>query len=130
MPNKYSGVERRDYYRIVYPISYRPKLVVNSKEYEVIDICEKGIKFSTIFREGFLKELLIQSKIIFHDKQFLNLEGKILRVEKIILKNKITKQERAEIRVIIYLSKNIPCIPYKIIMKEQRYLRQKNPCYS
>lgn len=43
--DKYEAQEKRQYARLVYPSTKRPKFVVRDDEMEIIDISEKGIKF-------------------------------------------------------------------------------------
>jgi hypothetical protein len=40
-----SWVHNREYYRIAYPSALRPKLLVQGHTFDVVDICEKGIRF-------------------------------------------------------------------------------------
>jgi hypothetical protein len=38
-------VHNREYYRITYPTTLRPKLLVQGHTFEVVDVCERGIRF-------------------------------------------------------------------------------------
>jgi hypothetical protein len=41
----YEGSERRTFFRISYPSSNRPKLIIGSHGFEIADISEGGIRF-------------------------------------------------------------------------------------
>ncbi|MEQ8171544.1 MAG: PilZ domain-containing protein [Candidatus Eremiobacterota bacterium] len=103
----YSGEQRRRFYRIKYPLIERPKIILDNKSYQVIDISEGGIKFFspvTIFKIN----QYIKGTITFHDGEVLEVEGHVLR-----LQNK---------RIIILLDIKIPL---QRILKEQRFLIKK-----
>jgi PilZ domain len=38
-------IHNREYYRITYPTTLRPKLLVQGHTFEVVDLCERGIRF-------------------------------------------------------------------------------------
>jgi hypothetical protein len=109
MDNK--GENKREFYRLRYPTSCRPTLILLGKSYEVIDICEKGVKFLLGKYREFKPGLDIQFTIDFHDDS-LDLAGKILRVD--------------ENTAVIYLEETIPL---GRIIKEQRYVRDMYPDY-
>ena len=72
---------RRQCFRVEYPLSYRPEILLNNGKYRVVDLSEGGIKF---FSRGNKLEVgaEVLSKLIFHDKRAIgNLKGKVLRVE-------------------------------------------------
>jgi hypothetical protein len=100
--------EIRQYYRIRYPHSYRPKIRIQGDDYEgdVVELSERGVRF---FYEGkiLLNEGLdLKVNIIFQDGESFELKGEILRV--------------AEEDVIVRFSH---WLPLNRIMKEQIYLR-------
>ena len=111
----YSGRNRREFFRVVYPVTDRPTLEIDGKEYQIVDLSEFGIKFFTHSVGAFYANLPVRIQITFHDGKTLNLLGTILRLE--------GEGEEEEIAVIL-LSKEIPT---SRIMKEQRYLINKYP---
>jgi hypothetical protein len=111
MKNKRNYNEnKREYYRIIYPLSCRPKIIILGLEYEVVDVSEHGIRFHVEKTLNLKTGLEINAEIIFHDGEAVTVVGKILR----IVKNK----------VILNLSKGIPL---KKIVNEQRYLIKNYP---
>jgi len=101
---------KREFYRIRYPLNFRPILKLAANAYEVIDISEKGIKFFCKKLYELKSNIEVEFKITFHDNESLNLKGKILRVD--------------EHTVVIYLRE---AIPFGRIVQEQRYVRDKDP---
>ncbi len=96
----YDGEERRDHFRIKYPHVERPKLEILGENFDIIDISERGIKFY-----GGPK---FQTTITFHDGEFFDIEGKVLRTQN----NEMVVQL-------------LQSIPFERIIKEQRYLVTK-----
>ena len=101
---------RREHYRIIYPVSCRPKLVINNKQYEVIDISEKGVRFlhqgTCTLQPG--SETRI--KITFHNGVSLDIKCKVLRFN--------------DTAAILSLLQDIP---FEIIIEEQRYIKKSFP---
>jgi hypothetical protein len=107
---KYEGPQRRGHYRIEYPITERPTLILgDGEEYEVIDVCENGVKFFYHAGRSFLPLQSFKGKIRYHDKEEEEIEGKVLR--------------STEEFVVVQLT--LKKIPYKRIVKEQLYFRKK-----
>lgn len=106
----YKGKERRVYYRIGHPYADIPKLMVWGDEYQVIDVSEEGVNFRCDEYSGVKPGQTISATITFHDNESFDLEGKIMRIQ--------------DNEIAIKLSKGIP---YKKIVKEQRYLIRKYP---
>jgi len=102
------GQNRRELYRIIYPISIRPVLEIHDIEYDVIDISEKGIRILNNSYRAFPIESIVKGKINFSDGKSLNFAGNILRSSKN--------------NTIISLTGNIP---FMRICIEQRYIRDK-----
>ena len=110
---QYNGKNKREHYRIVYPLSCRPKLKIIKKEYEVMDISESGIKF--LHRNGI--ELTpgskIHAEITFDNGTSLDIDGEILRIDDYIM---ILKLQHS--------------VPFWKIVDEQRYIKDKYPGYK
>ncbi len=93
----YTGTERREYLRVYYPYTERPKLIIDEKEVDVTEISEHGIRFYLGSK--------VSATIIFHDGESLTIEGEIIRIH--------TNE------VAVHLAKGIP---YDRIIKDQEYL--------
>jgi len=102
---------KREFYRLRYPTQCRPTLILLGKNYEVIDICEKGVKFLLVTGRELRPGMEVQFTITFHDDS-LNLAGEILRVD--------------ERTAVIHLENPIPL---GRIIEEQRYVRDTYPDY-
>ncbi len=96
----YDGMERREYFRIRYPATDKPKLMFTSEEFDILEISEQGIKFDL--------EKTMHVTLIFNDGESLKIEGKFLRTN--------------NNEIVLHPLKGIPS---ERISKEQRYLRGK-----
>lgn len=104
--------QRRAFYRVVYPLTARPILIIRKQTFEVIDISEKGVRFSLEGNPVVQSDENLTAVITFHDYESITLEGKILRMEN----NEIA----------LLLTRGIP---YKRIVKEQQFLIKNYPEY-
>jgi len=68
--------EKRDFVRLVYPPDKRPVLEVGNNNFEVLNICEKGLKFLNHMEKAFGKQVF--GKVIFQDGGSIKINGKIL----------------------------------------------------
>lgn len=68
--------EKRDFVRLVYPPDKRPILEVGDNKFEVLNICEKGLKFLNHMEKPFREQ--ISGKLNFHDGGSIEIIGKIL----------------------------------------------------
>jgi len=101
----YEKLSKKEYFRIKYPYSARPRLRINESEHEIIDISEWGIRFHNNKEQkskDFKENQIIKGVIIFQDNAHLECEGKVLRISG----HEITAQLKER-------------IPYDRIMKEQ-----------
>ncbi len=101
---------KRELYRITYPVHNRPILKLLGNTFEVINISEKGIKILCTQCSGFKIDVAVQFTLTFRDNKSFSLEGKILQIYK-----------RA---AVISLTKNIPL---ERIIQEQRYILANYP---
>lgn len=69
------GPEKRDFVRLVYPPDKRPVLVVGDNSFEVLNICETGIKFLNHMEKPFGKQVF--GKITFKNGGSIKINGKI-----------------------------------------------------
>jgi hypothetical protein len=107
--SKTPSTERRQSYRIIYPQDYRPKLIINNIQFEILDLSETGLRFQ--LKENLkLPGDLFHAKVKLHDDSCIEILGRIIR---------ITGEHAAMFLV-------VKKIPYQFILSEQAYLRQKN----
>jgi hypothetical protein len=101
--------EKRGYFRIEYPASIRPTLEIRKHEFEIVDISEKGVKFSAGKEIKFGR--WVTGNVTFHDGQAIDIEGRIA-------------WKRGE-SVGMFLT--VKPIPYPKIISEQRFLARFKP---
>lgn len=101
--------DRRAYFRIVYPEGHRPKITIRGTSFDILDICEIGIRFLNPDQSK-LPGDIFQAVVTLHDDDPFNIIGRIIRVAD------------AEAAMMI----TIRGIPYKKIITEQAYLRHLN----
>lgn len=102
-------LERRDSYRVHYPIEERPRLVLaNGKTYPVQDLSERGLRY--LAPQPFTGNLqdAVHGVLQLHDGRSVPIEGQVVRAD--------------ERNVAVQLTKPIP---FGILISEQRYLRKK-----
>jgi hypothetical protein len=97
-------VQRRAYYRVVYPADKRPVWNWAGKSYEIVDICEAGIKFLT--KNSRIQDDILKGTVVFRDGETIEVVGRVVRVEKETIALHLVKT-----------------IPYKNIHQEQVNLR-------
>ena len=68
--------EKRNFVRLVYPPDIRPVLKIGDDNFEVLNICEKGLKFLNHMGKPFRKQVF--GKVCFHDGESIKIDGKIL----------------------------------------------------
>lgn len=109
---QYTGSNKRQHYRIRYPLACRPRLKILDHICEVIDISEHGIRFVSGKVYGLQPEMAVEAVITFNDGESLRFGGKILRIDENV--------------AVMYLSESIP---FRRIVAEQRYLKEEYPEY-
>ena len=67
--------EKRDYVRLVYPPEKRPVLTVGENSFEVLNICETGLKFLNHLEEPFKQQVL--GKVTFQNGGSIEINGNI-----------------------------------------------------
>lgn len=107
MNNKpYQGVQRRANYRLEYPPSKAPRIMIGGTSYEVIDISERGIRIQNPFRHR-MPDDMFTAMVHFHEGEPVKVIARMVRIE--------------PGRVALYL---IQGIPYKRILIEQTYVKK------
>jgi hypothetical protein len=73
--------QRREYYRVHYPMSDRPVLLAKADRYEVMDVSEFGVCFKQDERYIFKPGMLLEATICFSDGNTYVCTGEVLRCE-------------------------------------------------
>lgn len=73
--------KQRQYYRLIYPDSYRPSLMLDVFAYEVEDVSEYGLKVKTDNDPVFMVNDDVMATIAFPDGKEFELSGQVVRVE-------------------------------------------------
>lgn len=73
--------QKREYYRIEYPVNDRPALLSMDDEFEVIDISEGGVKFKADSTESFSIGDVLGAKIKFSDNNMFDCTGRVVRID-------------------------------------------------
>jgi hypothetical protein len=103
------AIERRQYYRLMYPPELAPEVVILGITFRVLDISEKGIRFRKDFYTRLDTGQSVRGVVIFQDLSKYEFQGYVLRV--------VNREA-----VVIFL-KNLP---YKKIMTEQLFLQRNS----
>lgn len=72
--------QKRDYFRLEYPYEYRPILLHQDRQYQVVNISEYGVKFRTDDVEQFDVGQQLKAEIVFHDQQRYPCHGEVIRM--------------------------------------------------
>lgn len=107
------GKNRREHYRIVYPIRARPRLRVGKAVFPVLDLCERGLRFLHPDPDSLQLGQTIRGRVSFGDGTSMVVEGEVMRTG------------RSE--AVLHLAIRIP--PARIL-QEQRHLIGRFPGYS
>ena len=98
----------REHYRIGYPTVARPRLLLDGKPHEVVDISEHGIRFRT-GEEPPEPGAEVRGVVRFRSGEVITIRGKVLRVQ---------QGEAAA-----FLEEGVP---YRVIVEEQRFLLDRH----
>ena len=100
--------QKREHFRISYPIGHSGKILIRKAEYPIIDVSQRGIRFSIngkSVEDEWDVELPIKAQVSFLFGEKVEVSGKVLRT--------------SEVNVILYLDEGIPL---KHMYDEHRYL--------
>ena len=103
------AVERRQYYRLMYPPEFAPESVILGMTFKVLDISEKGARFRKDFSTRIDTGQTVQGVLIFQDLSKFEFKGYILRV--------VNREA-----VVVFLKS----LPYQRIMSEQLYIQRNS----
>jgi hypothetical protein len=111
---KQSEQERRTRYRVQYPAKARPRLILHGRAFEVIDLCEQGVRF--LLDEGSAVKVgdVITGSIEFGDGSRGHVHGKVLR-------------KHGPLEVVVT---DLGGISMEKMISEQRYLRRRFPAHG
>lgn len=73
--------QKRDHYRLEYPVPDRPSVLVNGLKYEVIDLSEQGMKFICNRTYAPAKDSAFNGTVFFKDGKSFNVSGRVLRYD-------------------------------------------------
>lgn len=73
--------QRREYFRVEFPLGFRPKLSIMGDSFDVLDISECGIRFLIGDDVNFIIGTHINGSIRFSDGEELVCKGVVLRKE-------------------------------------------------
>lgn len=106
-------MNKRDQYRIPYPLPERPTLELEDREYEVIDCSASGLRFALPLRRTFSVGTTLQGRVRFRRGDVVEITGRVVRV---------TEHEAA----VHFVDTEIP---FGVLLNEQRYLRAHYPMW-
>ncbi len=113
MKKQASDPQRRQLYRIVYPLKARPRIQLGEESFAVIDLCERGIRFLHSGALGFKMGEEVQATVHFADGSSVEIQGSVMRVQ--------------DNQTVLHLG--VPISPAKVL-QEQRYLLKHFPGYE
>lgn len=73
--------QKREYFRVEFPNSYRPSLTMDVDNYEIEDVSEFGMKFKVGEGNPFTVNDLIIGTITFPDGKDFDLSGQVTRID-------------------------------------------------
>lgn len=97
----------REHYRIEYPTAARPTLIAGNLEHEVLDVSEQGLRFRTVSGESWELGDTVAGSVRFQQRAEVRVSGVVVRI--------------IEKEIAVHLTTGIPL---KLIIDEQRYLRE------
>jgi hypothetical protein len=75
-----TSINKREFYRLRYPIMDRPKLELNGQQFEVTEIAERSLQFVRIVNLTLPLGQEVSGTVTFHDRQTVNIVGKFGRI--------------------------------------------------
>ena len=99
----------REHYRILYPTGARPRIVIEGRSHEVIDISERGVRFRVDEELTLGVGDQILGQVRFKRTDPVIVSGAVLRI--------VGREIAAELET---------GVPLKAMIEEQRYLREQH----
>jgi uncharacterized protein YlzI (FlbEa/FlbD family) len=81
MNSSNASAQRREHFRLTYPLGSQPVLVIHGEYYDVREISEGGLRFASESSTEYLGKKLIEAVIHFPDGTKSSVDGKIVRQE-------------------------------------------------
>lgn len=106
-------MNKREYYRVRYPLTCRPNLAILNSVYEIMDLSENGIRFFGNDVSRFHSDMKIDGMITFGDGISIGIKGKIIRID--------------GNNAVMFLMESIP---FGRIVAEQRFIKVQFPEYG
>jgi hypothetical protein len=107
---------QRAHFRIPYPMQARPRVVVPGEQevqHEVIDLCERGIRFAATREQMPRVGSEFRARIVFPRGVEVSVEGEVIRLQ--------------DGQVAVHLTRQ--GVPLGVIYDEQRFLRARFPVW-
>lgn len=76
-----TDVQGREFFRLKYPLTERPSILINGQEYEVAEISEKGARILLSGSFGIDEGKSFTGRILFHDDEIETIEAVAMRSE-------------------------------------------------
>jgi len=73
--------KQREYFRLKYPVSYRPAFMMDIDSYEIVDVSEYGVKVKIDLDLSFMVDEHFMAYIVFRDGRVFDLSGKVVRID-------------------------------------------------
>jgi hypothetical protein len=73
--------QRREYFRVEYPVIERPVLVSNTGRFEVLDVSEFGVRFADYAAHAFAPGMQLLARLQFNDGYEFSCYGLVLRCD-------------------------------------------------
>lgn len=100
---------RREHYRIMYPTAARPRFIIGELAHEIVDLSDQGIRYRVGQQENRTVGDEIQGVVRFRRGETVPVLGSVVRV----------RGGDVALRL-------EPGIPTRIMLEEQRYLRERH----
>jgi hypothetical protein len=73
--------QKRDHYRLEYPVADRPRVLIHGRQYEVVDVSEQGLKFRCDNSIKPEKDSPFRGVVFFNDGKNFPVSGTVLRYD-------------------------------------------------
>ena len=100
-------VQRRAYFRLRYPSKFAPMIVIWGRSFQVVDICEMGVRFIDPYGLSFPEGYVVHGKITFYNQDVIQVSGSVAWAQ----------NNNVALRL-------VRGIPFSRILSEQAFLRQ------
>lgn len=81
MNSSTASTQRREHFRLTYPLGSQPVLVINGEYYDIREISEGGLRFASESSTDYHGKKIIEADIHFPDGTKASVDGRIVRQE-------------------------------------------------